>query len=184
MTTPKNRRKSLRLKHWDYKTTGLYFVTICINDRKNLFGEIKNGKMILNEAGLMVDKQWQHIFTRFKNSKTQEYIIMPNHFHAIIKIIGLPLVGTQLTAIRQLDKNTPTLGEIIGPFKSITTNKYIQRVKHSNWQSFDKKLWQRNYYEHVIRDEEDFNRISEYIDTNPLKWELDSLHPDNLKVKK
>ena len=181
MTTSTNRRKSLRLKHWDYKNTGLYFVTICVNNRQNLFGEIKNGEIMLNDAGKMVDKQWQNIFTRFQNAKTNKYVIMPNHFHALIEI-GLPPMPTQTNVAQQLAKTNPSLGEIIGPFKSITTNEYIRRVRKSNWPKFHKKLWQRNYYEHVIRDNEDYYQIAEYIETNPLKWELDSLHPDYLKV--
>ncbi len=173
------RRKSLRLKHWDYKTAGLYFVTISINNHINLFGEIKNGKMTLNNVGLMIDEQWKNIFSRFDNATSQQYIIMPNHFHAIIKLSTKPSLGVnQANNIQQ----TSTLGEIIGAFKSITTIEYIQNVRKSDWQAFDKKLWQRNYYEHIIRDDDDLNRILEYIETNPLKWELDSLHPNKKKL--
>ncbi len=188
MTTHKQ-RKSLRLKHWDYKTAGLYFVTICINNRENLFGEIKNDKMSLNDPGLMINEQWLAIFTRFQNIKPNKYVIMPNHFHAIIEVInnkpvGAPLVGASLNAKQALVNNNPepTLGEIIGAFKSITTNKYINGVKHFNWPEFDRKLWQRNFYEHAIRNDDSLFKISEYIETNPLNWELDLLHPNNPKV--
>ncbi|MCK4542857.1 MAG: transposase, partial [Spirochaetales bacterium] len=75
----------------------------------------------------------------------------------------------------------PTVGNIVGAFKSLSTNEYIRGVNQLNWQSFNKKLWQRNYYEHIIRDEEDYNRIFEYIESNPLKWEIDSLHHDNFE---
>ena len=89
---------------------------------------------------------------------------------------------TKTNTAQQWANTNPTLGEIIGPFKSMTTNEYIREVRKSNWPKFHKKLWQRNYYEHIIRDDEDYYQIAEYIETNPLKWELDSLHPDNLKV--
>ncbi|MCK4542590.1 MAG: hypothetical protein KAU17_10195, partial [Spirochaetales bacterium] len=90
----KHHRRSIRLKNWDYKKAALYFVTICVNNRKNLFGEIKDGKMVANDAGLMIEKNWIDIFERFKNTRLNKYVIMPNHFHAIIQIVGVPLVGT------------------------------------------------------------------------------------------
>ncbi len=98
--------------------------------------------------------------------------------------VGVPLVGTQLSAKQALVNNNPepTLGEIIGAFKSITTNKYTNGVKHFNWPEFDRKFWQRNFYEPIIRNDDNLFKISEYIETNPLNWELDSLHPNNPKV--
>ena len=77
----------------------------------------------------------------------------------------------------------PTVGDVIGAFKSLTTNNYIQNVKQNNWQRFNKKLWQRNYYEHIIRDEKSYHQISEYIQTNPLKWQDDKYYEEGKKTR-
>ena len=132
-----------------------------------LFGKIKNEKMILNDAGEMVKHQWQNLIYRFNTLKLHDFIIMPNHFHGIVKCVGAPLVGAQ------------TVGDMVGAFKSLTTNDYIRNVKKNHWQSFNKKLWQRNYYEHIIRDEKSCCQISKYIQTNPLKWHDDKYYDVN-----
>jgi len=99
-------RRSIRLKGYDYAQAGLYFVTICTQDRLCLFGEIKNGEMILNDAGIMIGRQCQELIYRFDNIKSDEFIVMPNHFHGIVKFVGVPLVGTQNTKPKQ----PPTIG--------------------------------------------------------------------------
>jgi len=88
-------RRSIRLKGYDYSQTGLYFITICTQNRLCLFGEIENGEMILNNAGIMIEHQWQELIYHFDNIKLHEFIVMPNHFHGIIEFAGVPLVGTQ-----------------------------------------------------------------------------------------
>ena len=172
-------RKSIRLKDYDYTQQGAYFVTICGNNRKCMFGDVQNGKMVLNDAGRMVDKWWQKMPDKYNMIEIDEYQIMPNHMHAIITRVGAPLVGAlKNTAlndnvipdekmvhpnIRAPIKGAPTaaaaavvveeaagLGEIIGAFKSMSTNAYIRNVKNNNWPSFDKHLWQRNFYELVL----------------------------------
>jgi putative transposase len=90
---------------------------------------------------------------------------MPNHFHCIIYILPDAV-------------NNPTLGSIIGAFKSIVNNHYIAGVNTQNWQPFNKRLWQRNYYEHIVRDDSALEKIQGYIQNNPSTWEIDSLHPD------
>jgi len=181
-------RSSIRLKGYDYSQEGLYFITICTQGRLCLFGEIENGGMALNDAGGMVKHQWQELICRFDNIKLYEFIIMPNHFHGIIEfVVGVPLVGTQnseqiptmeqsLQIKGQPQGIAPTVGDAVGAFKSLSTNEYIRNVKQNNWQAFDRKLWQRNYYEHIIRNEQDLNRIREYISTNPLKWQDDEYY--------
>ncbi|MCG2753419.1 MAG: hypothetical protein L6301_16415 [Desulfobacteraceae bacterium] len=142
--------------------------------------------MILNDAGNMVQRQWMALPHRFQNIQLHECIVMPNHFHGIV---GVPLVGTRKDAPTQdlemaYDPTTPkngqpqggahiTLGDIVGAFKCITTHEYIRGVKTENWPQFSQKLWQRNYYEHIIRDEKSYLEISEYIQTNPAKWQDD-----------
>ncbi|MBI1976619.1 MAG: transposase [Candidatus Omnitrophica bacterium] len=187
-------RKSIRLKDYDYAQQGAYYVTVCANDRECVFGDVRNGKMVLNGAGDMVTHNWNKLPDRFPNIKMDEFIVMPNHLHGVIVIVGktgdvgAPLVG----ALNDVDdragprscreagtrqrapiKGAPTVGEIIGAFKSLTTNEYIRNVRINNWPSFNKQLWQRNFYEHVIRTESDLTSIREYIINNPSQWEDD-----------
>ena len=176
------RRKSIRLKGYDYSQAGLYFITICIQNRKHLLGKIENGKMILNDAGKMVKKIWNEIPNDFTNTKLHEYIIMPNHFHAIIEIVGADSISVQNTdLIKRVEMDSaPTetktsIPNIIQSFKRYTTIKYIDGVKNKNWQSFNKRFWQRNYWEHIIRNEKSYIEISVYIINNPINWENDKL---------
>ena len=172
-------RCSIRLKSYDYSQEGLYFITICIQNRLCLFGNIKDDEMNLNDAGQMIETQWLDLTQRFTGIDFGECIVMPNHFHGIIKIVGAPLVGAQNVGQPQPGQPqeiAPTVGNIIGVFKSITTNEYIRGVKRNHWPRFDKKLWQRNYYEHIIRDEKSYLNISEYIKTNPAKWQDDAYY--------
>ena len=180
----KHDRRSLRLKDYDYSQAGAYFITIAVQNRKYLFGDIVKGELILNEVGKMIDEQWSKLPTRFSNMELDFYQIMPNHFHGIISIVAATLVvapspmvnhDMQMGNLQKIKANTgsPTLGDIVGAFKSITTNEYIKGVYDKNWPRFDKRLWQRNYYEHVIRSEADLNRIRAYIQSNPDKWDGD-----------
>jgi len=194
-------RRSIRLKGYDYSQAGLYFITICIKNRKCLFGNIANGKLTLNDAGQMIENEWIKLPQRFKNIQLHEYIVMPNHFHAILEIVRATLVvapnnnpAPNENGGKNIDnqnndgrKGQPqgvaptgkTLGDMVGAFESKTTVEYIRGVKQKNWQPFDGKLWQRNYWEHVIRDEKSYQNISEYIINNPLKWNNDKFNPDN-----
>lgn len=165
----KHHRRSIRLKGYDYSQAGAYFVTIDVQNGECLFGEIVNGEMILNEAGKMIDEQWNALRERFPNADLDVYQIMPDHFHGIIVILGMPVMAlpdVEEAALRKL----PTLGDMIGAFKSITTHEYILGVGNKNWPRFSKRLWQRNYYEHIIRDEKDLDRIRNYIQANPANW--------------
>ncbi len=178
-------RRSIRLAGYDYSQAGAYFVTICAQEEENVFGEIANGEMALNDTGKMVENNWNKLPQRFPNVALDEFVIMPNHIHGVIAI-GAPIVGAQNGDVvgardnycgvdampddRATTRVAPTLGGIIGAFKSITTNEYIRNVKNKNRPPFNKHFWQRNYYEHVIRDENDLNRIREYIVNNPAKW--------------
>ena len=166
----KHHRRSIRLKEYDYSQAGAYYVTINLQNRECLFGEIVDSEMILNEAGIMIIEQWKALLERFPNIELDIYQIMPNHFHGIIVIVGATLVVAQ--------ESNPTLGNIIGAFKSITTHKYIKGVDNKNWAQFYKRLWQRNYYEHVVRDEKDLNRIRDYIQSNPANWNEDEENPN------
>ncbi len=184
-------RRSIRLKGYDYSQAGLYFITICCQNRDCFFGEILNNEMILNDAGKMVDDEWLKLRERFPNIQLHEYIIMPNHFHAILEIVeATPVVVSNDDNAQNdnvVEKGHPrgvdptvnamakTLGDMVGAFQSITTVKYINGVKTKNWKQFNKKLWQRNYWEHIIRNEKSLHNISEYIINNPKNWTNDKL---------
>nr|NQU91269.1 hypothetical protein [Bacteroidota bacterium] len=205
-------RRSIRLKGYDYSQAGLYFITICVKDRACLFGEIKNGEMILNDAGEMVEKWYFELENKYPDKKCHEMVVMPNHFHCIIE--NAPLtdemptmdntpamdahVGTSLRGRPQNDgrneidgnkqqstdspygmdnqKYNVTIGDAMDWFKTMTTNEYIRGVKNNNWQRFKQKLWHRNYWEHIIRNEQSYNRISEYIINNPKNWKDDKFY--------
>ena len=154
----KHHRRSIRLKGHDYGRAGIYCVTLCIQHREYRLGNIAEGMVHLTDAGHMVQRAWEQLPDRFPDMALDSYVVMPNHFHGLVVFA----------------QNAPQpLGSIIGAFKSITTHQYIVGVKESGWPAFDKKVWQRNYYEHIVRDEVSLARIREYIVMNPLRWDAD-----------
>jgi len=267
-------RRSIRLKGYDYSQAGLYFVTICCQNKICYFGNIENDKMFLNDAGRMVEKWCMELSHKFSDIELDTYIIMPNHFHAIIvnngnnAAVGADLrvcpdkhnnilgehdnvlgehnnvlgehdiilgehniilgehnnvLGEHNNALGEhnnilgehnnvlgehnnvlgehnnvlgehnnvlgehnnvLGEHDNILGEHIGSplhvvvqwFKTMTTNEYIRGVKTLGWQPFDKKLWQRNYWEHIIRHEQSYQRIANYIINNPANWKNDKFY--------
>jgi putative transposase len=174
-------RKSLRLQGYDYSQEGAYFVTICAQNRECLFGSVADGKMILNDAGRMIGAWWKKLFEKFPNIIMDEYVIMPNHTHGIVQIVWENVMekGENMVSPLRMQRVQNTydgLGRYISWFKRMSTNEYIRNVKQNNWQPFHKRIWQQNYYEHIIRDENDLNRIREYIINNPVNWEKDELY--------
>ncbi len=187
-------RRSIRLKGYDYAQAGLYFITICCQGRGNPtwlpFGNIENGKMILNDAGKMVEKWYNELENKFPDIRCHEMVVMPNHFHCIIENIGTTVWADLRVCPIADNVNTdnvntdPIEGEHVGSplyrvvqwFKTMTTNEYIRGVKTLGWQPFNGKLWQRNYYEHIIRNEQSYHNISKYIINNPVKWEEDKFY--------
>jgi len=204
-------RRSIRLKGYDYSQVGVYFVTICVQNRANVFGDVINDEMVLNDAGKMIEKWCAKLSHKFSDIAVDTYIVMPNHFHAIIVNNGDNSVGADLRVcpdemgdnisgeyndvlgehisgkhiglpLRKLGEQI--LGEHIGSplhrvvqwFKTMTTNEYIRGVKTLEWQPFDKKLWQRNYWEHIIRNNKSYQNIANYIINNPINWENDDLY--------
>ena len=171
---PVMNRKSIRLKEYDYSQPGYYFLTICIQNRSYLFGNIEHNEMILNPAGCMLQKWWNELRHKFSNVTLDTFVIMPNHIHGIIVIteaqIDFDRRGGPMCPPIQ---NQAPLPEIIQWFKTMSTNEYIKNVKEHNWKAFDKRIWQRNYYEHIIRNEKALNIIRNYIVMNPMQWEAD-----------
>ena len=165
-------RQSIRLRGYDYSQSGAYFVTICTQNKKCFFGNMVNDEMVLNDAGRMLESVWSELPERFPHVKLDEFVIMPNHFHGIV------VFRRGEHKIRPYGTLPDTLGRIMQAFKSTTTNKYIAGVKQKQWPLFPGKLWQRNYYEHVVRDENELNDIRKYIMDNPKKWDLDRENPN------
>jgi REP-associated tyrosine transposase len=170
----KHHRRSIRLRGYDYAASGRYFVTICVQGRRCLFGTIVEGELALNDAGRIVGAVWEALPERFPTIAPDVYVVMPNHFHAVVSITeALATPEPSEGSLRLLQ----TLGDIVGVFKSLTTYAYIRGVHEQGWPPFDRRLWQRNYYEHIIRDEAALARIRAYIENNPACWAADQLHP-------
>ena len=161
-------RRSIRLRGFDYSQVGTYFVTICTLDRTCLFGEVVDGAMRLNAKGTIVDELWREIPEHFSGALIDEYVIMPNHLHGILVFmaasIGAP-GGVIPTTTQGAMNRAPTLGEIVRAFKARVTREVGSTV------------WQRNYYEHIVRDDISLSRIRQYILANPARWELDRENP-------
>ena len=165
------RKKSLRLQNYDYAQNGLYFVTICTQNRKPLFGRIEDENMILNNAGEMVQKVWSEIPIFYVGFVLHEFVVMPNHIHGLIEIVN---DDEQRTATGGLSlQNRMTVSDVVHRFKTLTTRRYIFAVYNNGWESFHKKVWQRSYHEHVIRSDVSYRKIVEYIQLNPMKWKED-----------
>lgn len=195
----KHNRKSIRLKGYDYTNPGAYFVTLCIKNRECLLGEIRNREMILNDFGNIIAYHWKNIPTHFQNAKLDEFVVMPNHFHGILWLVGDDDINCWVEAFLAINSRkhynlarnastqhhpkTPerpkgtkprSLSAIIQNFSSVTTRK-INRIRKTP----GKKLWQRNFYERIIRNEYELYNVRRYILNNVLKWELDSARPGN-----
>ena len=189
------RRRSIRLPHYDYSRAGYYFSTVTTHKRVHLFGKIEDGVMVLNVAGEMVKKWYDKLEEKFPTVRNDIMVIMPNHIHFVIQIVGAdPCVRPHGQHARPHGQEGQTHGQkgqthgsastgdrvglwdVVQWFKTMTTNTYIQMVKNNTLPPFHKRIWQRNYYEHVVRDANDYARIAEYIQNNPLTWEEDMLY--------
>ena len=179
------RRRSIRLIVYDYSGAGAYFVTICAQNLESL--------LELPLVRELVKSVWYELPSRFPSVQLDEFVIMPNHVHGII--IMMEPVGAgpracpnarqsemagQPRGVAATSAQGPTLGQVVHWFKSFTTAKYRHGVKYKQWAPFPGRLWQRNYYERVVRNEEELHRIREYIQTNPVRWALDHENPDRI----
>ena len=208
----KHHRCSIRLEGYDYSRSGAYFVTICVKNKENSLGKIIDGEMILSEIGKIAEKCWNEIPIHYPCVQLDKYVIMPNHIHGILKIIdndyvwvenvGVKNVGAEnLQPLRpQTQKNInmgienfqplhqlqskinqyqmiipKSLGSIVRGFK-------IGVTKWCNHQKYKHFAFQRNYHEHIVRNENELNRIREYIINNPLQWQFDRENPDRIVV--
>ncbi len=173
-SNPKYHRRSIRLPEYDYSQEGAYYVTMCTQERKYVFGEISDGKMDLNKYGKIVDQFWQDIVERYDGIVLDTFVIMPNHVHAIIIIIGDAICRGEVTSpLRKPRKHT--IGQVLAYYKYQTT-KIINQINDSP----GRRVWQRNYYEHIIRNEKTLNKMREYICNNPLYWASDDENPKRI----
>ncbi|RIY36850.1 hypothetical protein CKY20_04795 [Capnocytophaga canis] len=181
----KHKRRSIRLKGYDYSREGLYFITICCQNRAHYFGEIINEEMQLNEIGEIAQKCWRDIPNHFKNVLLHTFVVMPNHIHGIIEIVTPVGANQHLLDNETANQHLPddnrakdisplrgtsnTIGSIVRGFK-IGVTKWVRSNTNIH------QIWQRNYYEHIIRNEASYFRIHEYIENNPAKWTEDCFH--------
>jgi putative transposase len=169
-------RRSIRLKNYDYSQAGAYFITICTLNRECLLGNVIDATINLSQYGVIAEQVWHQIPYHFPSISLDAAVVMPNHFHGIIVFSEehssayQPLLDT--TPKNNIKK--PTLGQAIAYFKYQST-KLINTVREMTGVRF----WQRNYYEHIIRSETSLTRLRTYIEQNPLKWQIDQLHPGN-----
>ena len=205
----KHHRRSIRLRGYDYMRSGAYSVTICTQNRACLFGEIVDGEMVSNDAGIMIRTIWDDIPRHYPGIDIDTFQIMPNHIHGIIIIdpvgagpracpnpngqpndgqpwhgTGQPRDGTgQPRGVAPTGETiTLSLPDVVHRFKTMTTKRYVDGVKQKGWPRFNRKLWQRNYYEHIIRDANELNRIRKYIADNPRQWESDRENPNTANL--
>jgi len=167
----KYRIPSTRLQNWDYGWNGAYFITICTHNREHYFGEIVNKKMKLSEIGIAAEKYWHEIPQHFPFVKLGAFVVMPNHIHGIIIIDKND--DNDITASSQSPKNkfgpqSKNLASIIRGYK-IGVTKFAKQI-NPQWE------WQSRYYDHIIRNDKSYKKISEYIINNPVNWRDDKFH--------
>ncbi len=161
-------RRSIRLKGYDYSQPGAYFITICTSNRECLLGEIDNQQMKVNELGKIVVGFWLSLPTRYPSLELDEFVIMPNHVHGIIVITEAIDELPRHKLSEQKQRRKMLLPKVVGYFK-MNSAKAVNQHRLLSCQS----LWQRNYYEHIIRNEAELDRVRRYIVDNPAKWNQD-----------
>ena len=199
----RHHRRSVRLDGYDYREPGAYFVTIVTQGRACVFGEVVDGVMRLNDAGRMVRTVWDEMPIHYPGVQTDEFVVMPNHILGMIVLRCDPAVGaapsgrpeslpattappepgqTQRIADTlpgQPQGVAPTLSlpDVMHRFKTMTTKRYVDGVKRRGWPAFPGRLWQRNYYEHIMRNNESLTHIRQYVLENPARWHEDPENP-------
>ncbi|MGM9607334.1 MAG: REP-associated tyrosine transposase [Oscillospiraceae bacterium] len=158
----KPERKPNRLKEYDYSQPGAYFVTVCTKNRSMLFGPVGADSI----SARMIERTFLETIEQYPNVNAPVYVVMPNHFHAI------------LTLSRADMESAPTISQVIQSFKRYSTIEYIKLVKAGVLPPFHGQVWQRSFYDHIIRNDDDYRTIWEYIENNPAKWKEDRFYID------
>ncbi len=172
--------RSIRLQGYDYSQNGAYFVTICTQNRECLFGDVQDNSLCLNQIGERTAESWGWLEKNYNHVRLDEWVLMPNHLHGILLLVGsangvaLDHVapsrnGSRLASTTETTTRK-TLGRLVGAFKTVST-KRINQFR----QTLGVQVWQRNYWERIIRDDGELNNIRQYIQTNPTRWKEDAL---------
>ncbi|MBX7154078.1 MAG: transposase [Candidatus Kapaibacterium sp.] len=179
-------RRSIRLKHYDYSQPGGYFITVCTHERNCLFGEVINGLMVNNTFGNYVQRAIEQTSTIRPNVYVDCFVVMPNHFHALVMMLDSDTYSSSTTTddITTIEEHTlnrftspsRTIGSIVRGIKSSATAQI-----NTDRNTPKEPVWQRNYYEHVLRSEHDLHNVRTYILNNPRQWHLDELNPNSIK---
>lgn len=175
-------RKRLRIKNYDYSQCGFYYITVCTHNKQNLFGEIENNMIKLNHVGKIVAFTLNDL-PNHNNINLHQYIIMPNHIHAIIEIPNrrersVTVLQIESATIKESRNFHGGIPEIIRQFKTFSSKRINSISDIQNNIRSQQKIWQKSYYEHIIRNQEEYIRITKYIIENPVKWQSDKLHSD------
>ena len=195
----RHHRRSIRLPAYDYAQAGAYFVTVCTQNHECLLGEVVDGAMVLSEPGRMVETVWRELPQHYPGVEVDTFVVMPNHVHGIIMLVGAgpcacpdnpgqprQVAGQPRGVSGQPPGVAPTgtmsLPDVVQRFKSLTTARYRHGVLQNRWPPFPGRLWQRNYYERVIRNDEELNGVRQYIVDNPAHWNDDRENPNNAAV--
>jgi REP element-mobilizing transposase RayT len=178
----KHHRRSVRLHGYDYSQPGEYFLTLCVQDMNNLFGRVVDGQTELSPCGKIVDEEWHGSARIRREIELDEWVVMPNHVHGIVRIVGAsrvaPAVRAQGLAPLRPPQRIPmrpprSLASFVWGFKAAVT-KRINAMRHTP----GSVVWQRNYYEHIIRNPAELEKIRAYIRENPLRWACDRYNPE------
>ena len=166
-------RQSIRLPNYDYAAPGEYFITICTEEEACLFGYVENGKMHCNRFGHIIERVWAETPLVRPELVLGPFIIMPNHIHFIVEIKSSnPVESVLANSPINLSRKPRSIASFIAGFKRVCTVEVNKLAGHKS------DVWQRNYYEHIIRNSEDYARIAEYIQTNPSRWDEDRFNPN------
>ena len=173
-----HRRRSIRIPGYDYSQPGAYFVTICVRGRERLLGDVGDRQVVLNDVGRIVQESWDRISQHFPHVVTDAFVVMPNHVHGVVTITDHVVGATHASPLQPGENDYPrgpkrgSLGAIVGSFKSAAA----RRINQSRG-TIGVPFWQRGYYDRIIRNQAEMDRIRKYIDENPIKWDLDPYHP-------
>ena len=175
ISSERRHRRSIRFQYYDYALSGAYFITIVTQNRKCLFGHIVAGEFRSNNRGQIVQDEWEKSAQIRKEIELDAFVVMPNHVHGIVVISATAGRATGRSPL-QSGPSRRSLGAFVGGFKAVVT----KRINTSRGFS-GISVWQRNYFEHIIRNEDSLNSIRRYILDNPLRWEFDRENPSALK---
>ena len=181
----KFQRHSLRLPNYDYSNEGFYFITLCVENGINLFGDISDGELKLNLFGKIAEEEWLKTEQIRDNIQLHEFIVMPNHFHAIVEII-FSKDNKEPEELNLFKSPSQSIGSIVRGYKGAITKRIKEVIYNEDYKGvlryaplisisldLSKSIWHRNYHDHIIRNQKDYIRIAEYIENNPFTWKDD-----------